>query len=604
MSKSKIITIFLFTMLALLNLSYSQQTDKKTNVGLYIDQRDVIGAQEFRNWIFEKINELNNQNEMYNYVFYDEEIGGNDMSAFKYMIEIDPAYLSFDQEAYNIVSYVEKEVPHKKSVTTVEVDSTGKEKKITKEITEYVKENVPVYESGVRIGLRCAYVGRMYNTSTGIYLNGFVVEYSDNFKFIDPDYKKTIDNINISTKDRQQIEVKLKQAEKNILEKYNSKIVSKKAKYKDDFLKYSINHIIYNTAYPFYYPQEITNLLTEDDENSKVVKLSGIKNLQDQQRDNVFELIDDDYGHKKYDRIAQFIMSDKYYDQNGAKVRLSAKKVREALEKKHKMVIGRYKEQYRFIDDSIKQKYSVIPIFEDYTPSSFEIYKVNNYLNDIPIFKVLERGSLNKIQEIQTFFKSQKALENGSYDLVDKQMGADFIVLIKNILGTKFNAELIETKSGKILNKSEITIPNNLSETINFYNLIIPAFKINTEISALGKASSGKAKSVYIKSMFPLKDNTTYDVFLLKKYEVNGELLDRTISIGVIKIDELYSRTYAIADVKQGSKEIYEAFSKGEKVICILNNEKKDFFTEIFNLDNYENLHIYSNELFSGSMGL
>ena len=588
------------------NYLTSQDAPKKINIGILVNENKDFPDKSLKSWLFEKLDHYNKSNEFYNYIFIDKDINSNDIEPFQYIIEIDPLALDQSESLFNITTYIEKKVPKKTTTKPAPKDTTKTNSKTsTPQEVEFEIIKVPVYESGIRLNQQASFVGRMYDVSSGLYLNGFVVEYGRDDKFLDVQYKKDLDNAATAKNSEEKAE-KIKIAEKRIRSSYKTDINNRKTSFKAEFINYAFHKIIFNTAYPFYYPQQIIGMLNQTDEKAKGVKLSGIKYLQDQKIDNVFELTEDKNGFKFYDRIAQFMLSDDYYDNNGCKVRLSAKKVLEAWENNRKMVIGKYKEQFRFLGDTIQKQFTILPVFEDFSPSPMSIYKVNYYLKDIPIFRVIDRGAIKNIDEILQIFKSENALDGGSYNLRDKLIGADYIVLFNREGGENYSAKLIETKTGMVLNKINLRIPVTSSGTINFYGLIVPAFNLNTEISDIGKDATTKAKDVYIKSLFPLKEDIKYNVMLVKNYEVDGQSLVRTIQVGEIEVDKLYSRTFAIADVKKGGKEILENFKNGEKLICEPVVEKKGFFSQIFdfNDDYYENKHSYSDSFTHGTMGL
>jgi len=556
-----------------------------------------------KNWLVDNIEEINKKNSLYNYLLVENNSSSNSIGSFQYVMEITPTSVKGTPTPYNYTTYVEKKVvdtskskSKKGKKTSKKVKTTSKKKGTTKNKKEEVKYKtikVPVHHSGIKLEQSGAFVGRMYDVASGKYLNGFIVDFNLSDYFEDKGLRVAISKV--KSKDRNYSK-KVKAAKKKYLDKYNEQIKNKKAEFKKRFIAYSFEKIQFNTAFPFHFPQQIVDVVKKTKRKAKVVQLSGNKYLQDQRIDNVCALMEDDNGYKYYKRIAQAVLHGDYYDKNQLKVRFSSKKVLKAWKAKQKMIITRYKEQSNYLEDTIQKKYTVLPVF-DKKPSSLLLYKVNYYLNDIPIFEVLDRGNLIKIGDVQKFLKSDKALdENKAFELRDKLKGADYVVLFEGVSSGTANVKLVETKTGKLLNEIKMDIPRSYKRKMNFYNLIVPAFKLNTEIIAMAKASSSKAKKVYVSSMFPLKDGAKYMVYKVENRTVNGEDLVRTIEVGELKISDLYSRNFAIAKIKDGGKDILKHFKKGDKLMCLPKVKKKkgilaQIFSFDFNFDNYENIH-------------
>ncbi len=604
--KRLIIFLSVFFVLAFFSNKIHSQNDTITKIALIIAGNSSDEDHNIKSLLFEKLHNINRTNGYYKYILIDKDINRINPESFEYVMEIGSTGMGSSADTYNYVTYIEKKVPledkKKKDAKKKDAKKDAKKKSTDKkEEKKYKTVKVPVYHSGVKQSQSASFTGRMYDIKTGKYLNGFIVDYriSDDFQDLGlHDEIASLDKANKAKKVKN-YKKELERIKQKYLDKYKKQINRNKVEFKKKFVSYAYSKILYNTAYPFYYPQQIVDVVKKSKTKAKVVKLSGNKFLQDQKVDNVCAEVTDENGYKKYKRIAQFIVDNDLRNQNLAKVRFSKKKVLKAWNNKQKMIINKYSEEGYFVDDTITKKYTILPVFTT-KPSSFLLYKVNYYLNDIPIFEVLDRGSLKNIKEIQELLKSDKALDdNSAFELRDKLKGADYVVLFESIPFQKTKTKLIETKTGKVLSEVGIKLPVQITDKINFYNLIVPAFKINTTIVDIAKASKTKANRVYIKSMFPLKDNSKYDVFKLVSYTVNGEKLDRTIKLGEIKIKELYSRTFALASVKDGGKDILKSFKKGERIVCLPKEKKKKGFLAglfDFKFDNYENLHIFNDK--------
>jgi len=602
---------FVLTAFLLMNFSFklAGQSKELKKVALVIDGSKKVRS--IKNWLISGLDEINKENTSYKYIFVDKYIRNSKSESFSYVLELDPGGLNAEPEVYNYVTYKEKKVEDKSeekkgkskkkdknNKKTTKKKSTDKKKKNEKEEKKYKVIKIPVYHSGVKFKQKASFIGRMYDVVTGKYLNGFIVDFNVNEDYQDSNLRLEIDKLKVKKRKVKDYKKKEERIKKKYIEKYKSDMKRDMAKFKKRFLQYAYEKIQYNTAYPFEFPQQIVDVVKKTKKKAKVVQLSGSKYMQDQSIDNVCALVSDENGYKYYDRIAQSIVSDSYYDKNQVKVWFSRKKVLKAWEAKQKMIITRYNEQSNYVDDTIKKMYTVLPVFER-NPSSLLLYKVNYYLNVVPIFEVLDRGKLINIRNVQELLKSEKVLEDeNAFGLRDKLKGADFIVLFDRMEQNAANVKLIETKTGKLLSEVKMDLPYSNTSEMNFYSLLVPAFKLNTEIYDISKASKTKAKKVYVHSMFPLKNKTKYIVYKVEKRIVNGKELDRTVEVGELKIKKLYSRTLALAKVKDGGKDILKHFNKGDKLICLPKKEKKgffaQFFSEIFKFDNYENIHTFT----------
>ena len=617
----KLLSIYLiFIGILYFSTSATAQNESIVNVGLIIKDKSSKADLSVKNWLFENLRKTNKTNGIYKYIFIDDAINKKNIETFQYVMELETGSAIQNVSAYSYVTKTEKKVPVKKSTTkTTSKDKTTTKKteektsktktttKKTEEKQEYKTVKVDVPHSGVKLESSARFIGRIYDIKNGKYLNGFIVDYKTLKDFPDIGMYNEIKAIS-KKKKTNETESSIKQ---KYLDKYKNSINSKKTSFKKEFISYSFDKILYNTSYCFNYPLEIIDVTKKTKKKAKNVKLSGNRLLQDQKVDVICAEVKDEKGHVKFERVAQMIMKGDLYDKNEAKVRFSQKKVLKAFNENRRMVIGKYKEHERFLNDTAQKKYTVIPIFninnsQTRKASAYLTYKFNHYLNDIPIFEVLDRGTIQDIEKTQELLKTDGALDSkNSFQLRDQLKGADYIVLIDIKPGVNSVAKLIETKTGSLLNTTKIDLPIGNSGEVNFYNLVVPAFKLNTEIVDIKKGSSNKANEVYIKSMFPLKDDSKYIVYKIENRMVNGKNLERTVEVGEIEIDDLYSRTFAVADVKNGKKEILKHFKNGDRLVCLPKKKKeKGLFGQLFdfNFENYENIHIVNDKPSNSTM--
>jgi|GEM_PF-1104646 len=182
-------------------------------------------------------------------------------------------------------------------------------------------------------------------------------------------------------------------------------------------------------------------------------------------------------------------------------------------------------------------------------------------LYSLPGLTVIERNA----PEIFAFYnlaKSDQFLDNGSEELLNKQLGIKYLFYEDE---GRLWATDIET--GRVMGNE---IPQgwlNMNYTIAAKNLLIETFEKPVTLVRNGDVSKEKLKSFIAQSDFGFAFGETLAIYELVDEKVGNKVLKRKLEIGEASFDEPLSDLVAKFKVKKGEKEIWEAQQQGKPLI-------------------------------------
>lgn len=204
---------------------------------------------------------------------------------------------------------------------------------------------------------------------------------------------------------------------------------------------------------------------------------------------------------------------------------------------------------------------------------------------------LLSRKSLGVVQDARLSQKGENMMDKTAIDQY-KMTGADLLVSaeVSEVIAAEdgylkgfFTINLYDVETGNLLaTKKE----NILRQTVRgvskvqqiekvYRTIILNAkpmldefFPITTQIIAVEKGKKGKAKTVIVSGNLEKDAYGKANVFIEKKYEVDGEILTRFLEVGEVLIYKNEGDGLFIAKVKEGGKEIFSHLEKNDKLIC------------------------------------
>lgn len=186
-------------------------------------------------------------------------------------------------------------------------------------------------------------------------------------------------------------------------------------------------------------------------------------------------------------------------------------------------------------------------------------------------FSVVERGKIYLIERERELQKSEDFI-NGQVVQQGVSIGADFLVTgYANSQKQVLTLSLYEVASGKLLGKEDLDLTLAYKLRVLVRQQFIQKYFPLPGIKLVKVLEGGpKAESVLIAAgtKAGIIRKETLEVKELTYEETDGQLLEREVTIGQIKVVQVENENFSICKVEEGQKAIAEKVAGGVRLFC------------------------------------